>query len=148
MDKGNDYILDKTTLSNITNIIDSVTSNTSRTFEDLKAQYDNLVSCWVICKYSSIIYFGDFYFIRYFDKTFIFCGSVELAELKNIVTKDEKFKNFIYAHAIGLIVEDKLLSNFDFTNLKNCYMLTELITFKENKVHCQYTPYYGIQIRS
>ena len=105
----------------------------------------DVISCRKIKKYATILYFKDFFVMKYFDKIFLFNNSKESIELSKLIPEELNINKFIGNNSIGLILDRKKVSDVDFINLKKCYMLTKNIKFtKDNKIYCKYNPYYLI----
>lgn len=134
-----DFLFPNKKIVEISDIINDITSNNEIHFSS------DLISYRKIYTYAIILYFKDFFVIKYFDKIFLFDNSSECVELSKKVPKKLNLNEFIDNHCIGLILHGKRVSDVDFLNLKKCYMLTKSIYItKDNKICCKYSPYYLI----
>jgi len=127
-------------ICNIAKIINEYTSkkSISKFIKDNKLQ---LLSYKPLREYSIVFYFKNFFIITFFDKMFLFNYSNSYKDYEEI----NNIEKYIYKYSIGLILDNKKLSDKDFLNLKHCYMLTKSISFvSENKIYCKYKPYHLI----
>lgn len=135
------FLLDDEEDVEILDIINNIANN------NIICDSDKLISYRKIYSYAIILYFNDFFAIKYFNKIFIFENSPECISISNQVPSKLDLKEVIDNYSIGLILDGKKISNNDFLNLKKCYMLTKLIYYtKDNEICCKYTPYYLIYL--
>lgn len=144
---NNNFIFDNNEVSKIIETINSIKKNTKEKPDFFKKIYGKYISYKEICGYGAIIYFSDIFIIKYFDKFFIFNGSIGHDEIKKFFSNSKQIKQYIHDKAIGLILNNKLLPDDDFCNLKKCYMLSENIFFNDKgEICCKYSPYYLIEL--
>lgn len=96
--------------------------------------------------FSKVFYFENFYIVSSFNKSFVFAGSIELERLKILFDIERDWGIFVNQKAIALILNNKLVDNEDFQNLKKCHMLNQKIDYEEEKVHCKFSPYYLVEL--
>lgn len=135
-------------VSEILKVIDNITKKeiTFGTHTN-NITYDKFISYKNICEYGTIFYFEDFYIIKYFNILYIFVGTVQHEKVSKIFSKSKEFEKYVNDNCIGIILNNKLISNSDFSNLKKCYMLTKPISYTEDsKIYCKYTPYHLIEL--
>lgn len=126
------FPLDKETLSETITIIKDYKKNSVITNTKLKMVFK-------ITKFSQIFYFDDFYIISYFNRYFIF-------DLEIKYDNATPLESFIEMNAKSLIIEDQLIEQSDFENLKKCYMLTKKIVLEDGEIYCSYSPHYLIKL--
>ena len=96
--------------------------------------------------FSKIFYFENFYIVSSFNKSFVFEGSIKLEIIKKIFNTEKDWDDFVNEQAVALILDNYLVANQDFQNLKKCHMLNEKIDYKEGKIYCKYLPYYLVEL--
>lgn len=137
MNSNDSFVIDTPTAEKIFNCI-----KLAKQKKVVDAKRDFYLTSVKINNYSTLYYFSHFYVISYFNKLFLF-----KYKTFKFFNESVDLKEFIAMYSSYLILDDKLVPDKDFNNLKKCYMLTQNISHVDNEVFCSYTPYYMIKLQ-